>query len=75
MKIAVVGGTGLTGSRIVPEAAQRGHQVTAISRHLRRDGPQRLFTVLRFTRNRSDAEQMLSGADLSSKCRQTTQEL
>jgi putative NADH-flavin reductase len=33
MKIAVIGGTGLTGSAIVPEAANRGHDVTAISRH------------------------------------------
>jgi putative NADH-flavin reductase len=33
MKIAVIGGTGLTGSVIVPEAANRGHEVTAISRH------------------------------------------
>ncbi|MDQ1690149.1 MAG: uncharacterized protein QOH56_2436 [Pseudonocardiales bacterium] len=32
MKIAVIGGTGMVGSRIVAEAATRGHQVTAISR-------------------------------------------
>jgi putative NADH-flavin reductase len=32
MKIAVVGGTGMVGSRIVAEAASRGHQVTAVSR-------------------------------------------
>lgn len=33
MKIAVIGSTGRTGSRIVTEAVQRGHQVTGISRH------------------------------------------
>jgi uncharacterized protein len=33
MKIAVVGGTGRAGSRIVTEALARGHQVTAIARH------------------------------------------
>lgn len=33
MRIAVVGATGKTGSRIVREALARGHHVTAISRH------------------------------------------
>ena len=32
MKIIVVGGTGMVGSRIVAEAAARGHEVTAASR-------------------------------------------
>jgi uncharacterized protein len=32
MKIAVIGGTGMVGSRVVAEAAARGHQVTAVSR-------------------------------------------
>ncbi|UQX87513.1 NAD(P)H-binding protein [Jatrophihabitans telluris] len=32
MKIAVIGGTGMVGSRVVAEAATRGHQVTAVSR-------------------------------------------
>jgi putative NADH-flavin reductase len=32
MKIAVIGGTGMVGSRIVAEAAARGHQVTSVSR-------------------------------------------
>jgi putative NADH-flavin reductase len=32
MRIAVLGGTGMIGSRIVAEAARRGHQVSAISR-------------------------------------------
>ena len=33
MKILVVGGSGIIGSRIVAEAAQRGHQVIAAARH------------------------------------------
>jgi putative NADH-flavin reductase len=33
MKVAVIGGTGRAGGRIVEELARRGHQVTAISRH------------------------------------------
>lgn len=33
MKLAVIGATGLIGTQVVPEALQRGHQVTAISRH------------------------------------------
>lgn len=33
MKIAVYGATGRVGSRVVAEAAARGHQVTALSRH------------------------------------------
>ena len=32
MKITVIGATGMIGSRIVAEAAQRGHEVTAVSR-------------------------------------------
>lgn len=33
MKIAVFGGTGQVGSRVVAEAAGRGHEVTVLSRH------------------------------------------
>ena len=32
MKIVIFGGTGMIGSRVVTEAARRGHEVTAISR-------------------------------------------
>jgi uncharacterized protein len=32
MNIAVIGATGMIGSRVVTEAASRGHQVTAVSR-------------------------------------------
>ena len=38
MKIAVIGGTGMVGSRIVAEAAAHGHQVTSVSR--KADSPQ-----------------------------------
>ncbi len=34
MKIAVIGATGRAGSQIVRELASRGHQVTAIARHV-----------------------------------------
>jgi len=37
MKIALIGGTGYVGSKILAEALRRGHKVTAIVRH-----PQRL---------------------------------
>jgi putative NADH-flavin reductase len=33
MKIAHFGATGNVGSRIVAEALQRGHEITAIARH------------------------------------------
>ena len=33
MKVAIIGGTGRAGTAISAELAQRGHQVTAISRH------------------------------------------
>jgi putative NADH-flavin reductase len=33
MKIAVFGATGAAGTRIVAEAARRGHKITALSRH------------------------------------------
>lgn len=37
MKITVVGGTGYAGSHIVREAASRGHEVVALSRHAPQD--------------------------------------
>jgi uncharacterized protein len=33
MRVAIIGATGLLGVAMVPEAASRGHQVTAICRH------------------------------------------
>lgn len=35
MRIAVLGATGMAGSAIVAEALDRGHHVTALSRHPR----------------------------------------
>ena len=39
MKIAVIGATGFVGSAILQEALQRGHEVTAIVRHLEKVKP------------------------------------
>lgn len=40
MKIAVLGATGMAGSRIVAEALRRGHQVTGVARHMQDAPPQ-----------------------------------
>jgi uncharacterized protein len=37
MRVAIIGATGLLGVGMVPEAASRGHQVTAICRHPEQD--------------------------------------
>ena len=37
MKIAVIGATGKAGQKIVEEAVQRGHEVTAIVRSAKND--------------------------------------
>jgi putative NADH-flavin reductase len=34
MKLALVGATGRVGSRILTEALARGHEITAIARHI-----------------------------------------
>ena len=39
MKIALIGGTGYVGSKILAEALRRGHKVTAIVRHPQRLAP------------------------------------
>lgn len=39
MRIAVVGATGMVGSRVATEAGARGHQVLALSRRPGREGP------------------------------------
>ncbi|WP_296140579.1 NAD(P)-dependent oxidoreductase [uncultured Tessaracoccus sp.] len=38
MRIAILGATGMAGTAITDEAARRGHQVLAVSRHPRQDG-------------------------------------
>ncbi|HEX4002440.1 MAG TPA: NAD(P)-dependent oxidoreductase [Candidatus Acidoferrales bacterium] len=45
MKIALIGGTGFVGSRILAEALRRGHQVTAIVRHPQRLAPRRNLRI------------------------------
>jgi uncharacterized protein len=45
MKIALIGGTGFVGSRILAEALRRGHKVTAIERHPHRLTPRRNLGV------------------------------
>ncbi len=45
MKIALIGATGFVGSRILAEALQRGHRVTAISRHTESLTPHPNMTV------------------------------
>lgn len=45
MKIALIGGTGYVGSKILAEALRRGHKVTAIERHPLRLAPRRNLRV------------------------------
>ena len=47
MKIAVIGGTGRAGSRIVDELARRGHDVTVIVRHPEKVAPRAGVTAVR----------------------------
>ncbi|MFC9255025.1 NAD(P)-dependent oxidoreductase [Amycolatopsis thailandensis] len=47
MKIAVVGATGMTGSRVVAEAVSRGHHVTAVSRRTPPESPHPDVDVVR----------------------------
>ena len=64
MKIAVVGGSGNAGSRIVAELARRGHTVTAIARH-----PEKIAALPHVTAKHGDAldqgalAQLLAGHD------------
>ncbi|MEO2062290.1 MAG: NAD(P)H-binding protein [Christiangramia sp.] len=36
MKIAIIGATGFVGSEVLKEALNRGHQVTAIARNIKK---------------------------------------
>ncbi|MFY9690953.1 MAG: NAD(P)-dependent oxidoreductase [Candidatus Acidiferrales bacterium] len=45
MKIALIGGTGYVGSKILAEALRRGHNVTAIERHPQRLTPRRNLRI------------------------------
>ncbi|MDK8434542.1 MULTISPECIES: NAD-dependent epimerase/dehydratase family protein [unclassified Brevibacterium] len=37
MRITVIGATGMVGSHVVAEAADRGHEITAVSRNAQTD--------------------------------------
>ena len=43
MKIALIGATGFVGSKVLAEALQRGHQVTALARNPARPALTRTF--------------------------------
>ncbi|HEX7660944.1 MAG TPA: NAD(P)H-binding protein [Pseudonocardiaceae bacterium] len=59
--ITVIGGTGFTGSRIVREAAARGHQVSALSRH----APAEPVSGVRYVQGTwEQAGDLVSGADV-----------
>jgi len=45
MRIALIGGTGYVGSKILAEALRRGHNVTAIERHPLRLAPRRNLRI------------------------------
>jgi putative NADH-flavin reductase len=61
MKILVIGATGSAGSRIVTEALQRGHEVTAASRH-RTDPSAGLPDVQVLSLNAADPQQVAQAA-------------
>lgn len=59
--IAVIGGTGYAGASIAREAAARGHQVAALSRHTPADP----IAGVSYTQGQaSDAAEVISGADV-----------
>jgi putative NADH-flavin reductase len=60
MKIAHFGATGNAGSRIVAEALQRGHEVTAIARH-----PEKLPAHPQLTRQQGDVNNQRDVATLT----------
>ena len=45
MKIALIGASGFVGSKILAEALQRGHQVTAVVRNPEKIAPQKNLTI------------------------------
>ena len=59
MKIAIIGATGLVGAKILSEALDRGHEVTAIVRN-----PERLPTHPKLTAARGDATEPAELASL-----------
>lgn len=64
MRIAVLGATGMAGSAITTEALDRGHHVTAASRHPRPDAARdRLVSRALDVADTVSVEQLLAGAD------------
>jgi uncharacterized protein len=64
MKIAHFGATGNVGSRIVAEALQRGHEVTAIARHPQKLKPRPKLTLQQGdVNNQTDVVRLAAGHD------------
>jgi uncharacterized protein len=64
MKIAVIGGTGNAGSRIVAELLDRGHQVTVIARHPEKLSPRPGVTIQKGDLHDADSlAKLLEGHD------------
>ncbi len=65
MKIAVIGATGNTGSRIVSELLNRGHQVTGISRHPEKLQPRTGLTLVKGdVKDEAGLAKLLAGQDI-----------
>lgn len=63
MRIAVIGATGMVGSRIVAEAADRGHKVTAVSRSASADHRSPVAPVRADASRAIDLNAVLNGAE------------
>ena len=63
MNIAVIGATGLVGSAAVSELAARGHQVTAIARHIAKVAQHPNVTAVAADVNAPDFANKISGFD------------
>jgi putative NADH-flavin reductase len=67
MKIAVIGATGNIGRRIVREALDRGHQVTAVARHAPKQAPDekdaKLSTAIADATKPDDVAKVVHGHD------------
>lgn len=64
MKIAIIGATGLVGSRVLAEALNRGHEVTAIARKTEALKPQENLTIVAADVNEVGAlSEILKGHD------------
>jgi uncharacterized protein len=65
MKIAVIGATGNTGSRMVTELLNRGHQVTGISRHPEKLQPRPGLTLVKGdVKDETGLAKLLAGQDV-----------